>query len=157
MRRLVELGRNAEVAREMVERPERQDAERGVSVPTSAEAAALIVPSPPPTIISGSPRSTTARQRTSQSPPSISSTSASIPAALSAAATLSAISGSRGDGSAAAVEEDDGRCDRSFSRAARRTKLRRQSRLGATVRKRHGWPVRQIPSELGICASPSPC
>src|SRR4051794_6740562 len=63
-----------------------------VPVPTSAEAAAAIVPSPPPTISNGSPRSATARQRTSHSPPSTSSTSPVSPAPTSAAATFSAIS-----------------------------------------------------------------
>src|SRR6478752_7679682 len=62
-----------------------------VSVPASAEAAALIVPSPPPTITKGSPRLAMVLQRTAQSPPPMSVSFASIPAARNASATLSAI------------------------------------------------------------------
>src|SRR4051794_25392760 len=67
---------------------------RLVSDPTSAEAAAPTVPSPPPTISSASPRSATARQRTEHSPPSISSMSGSTPARSSATRTFSPVSGS---------------------------------------------------------------
>src|SRR5574338_1360293 len=64
-----------------------------VPVPASADAAAAMVPSPPPAINKGSPRSAMALARTSQSPPSIGSIAASTPAAASADATRSAIFG----------------------------------------------------------------
>ena len=62
-----------------------------VLVPASADAAAAMVPSPPPTTSRGLPRSAIARQRTSHLPLSISSISGSMPAAASALATLSPI------------------------------------------------------------------
>ena len=92
LRRLVEFGRDTEVAREMVERPQRQYPEHGLGA--RADAAAPIVPSPPPTTTSLSPRSATALQRTAQSPASSSSTFAVTPASFSALATFFPISGS---------------------------------------------------------------
>ena len=64
-----------------------------VPVPASAEAAALIVPSPPPTITNGSPRLATAAQRLAISSPANNSTLASMPARFSALRTSPESSG----------------------------------------------------------------
>src|SRR5690349_14648285 len=65
-----------------------------VRMPAMADAAALMLPSPPPTISNSSPRSAIARDRVSQLPPSTISMVDFIPARRRAVLTLSAISGS---------------------------------------------------------------